>query len=139
MLIFNEQTNTYTTDRPETHKVMISGAEKYIGNAFSSMTALPDIPVIEVAVEELTPYRREEYEAKVAELIRGRYTLDEELAIMRKMKALELSPALMTADDGGDGSERADAVESEFLAYNDFAEECKAKAKELLSSCSRDT
>ncbi|MCM1068194.1 MAG: hypothetical protein NC418_11535, partial [Muribaculaceae bacterium] len=47
------------------------------------------------------------YEARVEELIRARYTVGQELAILRQR----------------------DARPDEFAAYNAFAESCKAEAK----------
>lgn len=65
----------------------------------------------EVDKTAVPPYTRAEYEAKVSELIRSRYTLDAELAILRQR---ESKP-------------------QEYASYNAFAEQCKADAKELLS------
>lgn len=59
----------------------------------------------------LMPYTAEEkqamYEKKVDELIREKYTLSQELAILRQR----------------------DTKATEFAEYNAFAEQCKAKAK----------
>lgn len=54
---------------------------------------------------ELPPY---DYNERVNELIRERYSLSEELAILRQR----------------------DTKPEEFVEYNAFAEECKAKARE---------
>lgn len=50
----------------------------------------------------------EAYAARVSALIRERYSVDAELAILRQR----------------------DTKPAEFAAYNDFAEQCKAQAKE---------
>lgn len=55
----------------------------------------------------------EAYAARVSELIRGRYSVDAELAILRQR----------------------DTKPAEFAAYNAFAEQCKARARqEIVSS-----
>ena len=63
----------------------------------------------EVELEEPTPYTPS-YEARVVELIRMRYTVDDELAILRQRA---------TKPD-------------EFADYNAYCEACKQQAKEEL-------
>lgn len=58
-------------------------------------------------VDRAPAYTTSEYEARVSELIRGRYTLDAELAILRQR----------------------DSKPEEFAAYNNFADECKSRAR----------
>lgn len=72
-----------------------------------------EVPKAEVEARIAEDERVKKYEARVVEMIRQRYTADDELAIQRKMLA---SP-----------SEQA---QEEFLQYNSFVEECKAKAKQ---------
>ena len=64
----------------------------------------------EVAVAEIPDYSAAQYSAKVSDLIRARYDVNAELAILRQR----------------------DTKPEEFAAYNAFAESCKADAKILL-------
>ena len=64
----------------------------------------------EVAVAEIPDYSAAQYSAKVSDLIRARYDVNDELAILRQR----------------------DTKPEEFAAYNAFAESCKADAKILL-------
>lgn len=63
-------------------------------------------------ITELPKYTRDEYEKKVSELIRERYSVDAELAILRQR----------------------DMKQTEYEEYNTFAEECKVRAKEILEN-----
>lgn len=63
-------------------------------------------------VESMPKYTRQEYVEKVRELIKERYAIEDEIALYRQR---ELKP-------------------SEYEEYNSYCEECKAKAKELLSN-----
>lgn len=65
----------------------------------------------EVSVADNPPYTEEEYKAEVVRLIRSRYSIDDETAIMRQKN---------TKPD-------------EFAAYFAFAEQCKAQARENLT------
>lgn len=56
---------------------------------------------------ELAKRKQEKYENRVAELIRTKYSLNQEIAILRQR----------------------DTKATEFAEYNTFAEECKTKAK----------
>jgi hypothetical protein len=62
---------------------------------------------VELTPEEKATKQQEHYEAKVEELIRKKYTLSNELAILRQR----------------------DSKPEEFTAYNNYAEECKILAK----------
>lgn len=64
----------------------------------------------EVAIADIPPYSEAQYEARVTSLIRERYSVSAELAVLRQR----------------------DSKPEEFAAYNAFAEECKAQAKVLL-------
>jgi hypothetical protein len=64
----------------------------------------------EVDIPEPTPYVPT-YEEKVVELMREKYSMDDELAILRQR----------------------DSKPDEFAEYNDYCEECKRKAKEGMS------
>lgn len=56
-------------------------------------------------------YSQQDYEAKVETLIRERYSVSQELAILRQR----------------------DTKPDEFAAYNAYAEQCKAKARQELN------
>ena len=62
-----------------------------------------------VEIPEPTPYVPT-YEERVVELIREKYTIDDELAILRQR----------------------DSKPNEFAEYNEYCEKCKATAKEEL-------
>lgn len=62
-------------------------------------------------VSDKPKFTRDEYERKVEELIRGRYSVSQELAILRQR----------------------DAKSEEFAEYDAFAEECKREAKAELA------
>lgn len=57
-----------------------------------------------------TKAEKEEYNNLIVKLIRERYSINDELAILRQ----------------------ANAKPEEFSEYNNYVEECKAKAKEML-------
>lgn len=72
-------------------------------------------------VDEVPAFTKAEYDAKVSELIRERYTESEEFALQRKAINAAFSPSTTDAD--------AKAMD-EYREYNQYAEECKAKAKD---------
>jgi hypothetical protein len=82
----------------------------------------------EVAVEDIPPYTKAEYDAKVAELVHERYTADEESALHRKMINAIMSPATVSEEGA------ADKALEEYEAYNAYVQGCKARAKELLGN-----
>lgn len=71
-------------------------------------------------VNELPPYTKTEYDAKVAELVREKYSESEEFAIQRKAINAAFSPSPVNKDN---------KAISEYREYNEFVEECKQKAK----------
>lgn len=78
----------------------------------------------ELAVADIPPYTKAEYDAKVAELVREKYTADEEFALQRKMLNAVMSPDTISAD----GS--ASKALEEYQAYNTYVQECKQRAKD---------
>ena len=72
-------------------------------------------------VMEIPPFTKAEYDAKVAELVRQKYTESEEFAIQRKMLNTLLSPMSMSEDS-------AEKASAEYGAYNSYVEQCKADA-----------
>lgn len=77
-----------------------------------------------LSVGEIPPYTEAEYKAKVRELIALRYPIADEIALMNN----SMMPA--TADVDAAHSEQ---YALEYAAYQSYREECKRKAKELLS------
>ena len=69
----------------------------------------------------MPPYTTAEYEAKVEELIRERYTVSQELALINNVMA-----------------NVTEKRQSEYAAYQDYREECKRKAKEILTDKNED-
>lgn len=63
-------------------------------------------------VAEMPKYTRQEYIDKVRELIKERYTIEDELALHRQRESKL----------------------AEFEEYSQFCEECKIRAKELLNN-----
>lgn len=78
-------------------------------------------------VDEVPRYTKAEYDAKVAELVRRRYTDSEEFALQRKMLNTLLSPATLSEDV-------AESAADEYAAYNAYVESCKTKAVEILNN-----
>lgn len=78
----------------------------------------------EIAVADIPPYTKAEYDNKVAELVREKYSADEEFALQRKMINAIMSPDTIS-DDGS-----ASQALSEYQIYNTFVQECKQKAKD---------
>lgn len=70
-------------------------------------------------VDEIPPYTKEEYDLKVATLVRERYSESEEFAIQRKAINAAFSPNVANAE----------SALTEYQEYNTFVEECKLKAK----------
>lgn len=65
----------------------------------------------EVSADSLPAYTEQQYEERVTELIRKRYSVSAELAVLRQR----------------------DSKPGEFADYNAFAEQCKARAREELT------
>ena len=68
-------------------------------------------------VDSIPAFTKEEYDKKAAELVREKYSADEEFAIQRKM---------INSING-----ETDAIaEEEYNTYNAFVNECKERAKD---------
>lgn len=74
---------------------------------------------------EQPAFTKAEYDAKVAELIRERYTADEEFALKSKMLAAILHPDAAVINEDG----QPKAV-SQFDAFLTYREECLQRAKD---------
>lgn len=105
--------------------------------AYKKGTVLVNYDVTEVTVEReegeepLTEYEYTsvevetpvDYSTLVSTMIREKYSPDAENAIVRKMIAIDLI---------NDDSEK-DTVRRDFAAYNEYAESCKTKARQIIS------
>lgn len=116
---FNNLVEISTDSEHILHRI---GAEDYT-EIRKIMTANPS-EWEEVAVTDIPPYTKSEYDAKVAELVREKYTADEEFALHRKMISAVMSPDTISADDS------ANKALEEYQAYNVYVQECKARAKD---------
>ena len=102
------------------------------GVTVKGVTVAPDMANEweEVSLDEALPYSEMEYRQEVVGRIRGRYSPDEESAILRKAVALVVCPATMASNEEEDA--RNEEILREFTEYNAFAEACKAGAREDL-------
>ena len=98
------------------HKI---GTDTYVK---SLVIAKGDSAALYEEVDELPPYTKAEYDAKVAEMVRQRYSDSEEFAIQRKVINSLLSPMTLSADS-------AEKVMTEYADYNNYVQQCKADAK----------
>lgn len=107
-----ENNQVYSTEGKLIHRV---GTEIY----FKRGTTLPSDGAEDYEeVDEVPPYTKEEYDAKVAELIHERYSADEETSLINNM--LDENPT--------------EEHIAEYRAYQAFRAECKQLAKELLAN-----
>ncbi len=96
---------------------VFSAEDKYIRRKgtdiyFKRGTLLPaDTAADFEEVDAIPAFTRADYEAKVEELIRARYSVSQELAILRQR----------------------DTKPDEFAEYDAFAERCKAEARQTLA------
>lgn len=87
----------------------------------------------ELAVADIPPYTKAEYDAKVNELVRLRYSESEEFAIQRKMlNAILPQPAVLSEDVIVEVDDAEKAIE-EYAEYNVYVEQCKLDAPEAIA------
>lgn len=67
----------------------------------------------EIAISDIPPYTKTEYDAKVAELIHARYDVDKEMSLINNM--MEAEPT--------------EAHKTEYYEYQAYRAECKQRAK----------
>lgn len=115
-----EKNQVYSTEGKFVHR---TGTDTYFKRGTTLMT---DTEADFEEVEEIPPYTKSEYDAKVAELVRGRYSDSEEFAIQRKTLEAMLHPEAVTMAEGME--EPAEVVE--FNEYNAYVTECKERAKD---------
>lgn len=109
-MIVIENKQVFSDEGKLIHRI---GTETYVKR---SMVLPTDIVEMFEEVDELPAYTKQQYDEKVAELVRERYSESEEFAIQRKY--------LNTIK----GTKNPEVI-SEYEAYNDFVEECKIRAK----------
>ena len=82
-------------------------------------------------VAEAPAYTKEEYKAKVVELIRERYDANKEFEIQREMICAMVPEAAVLGEDGAGRAPAVDPAEAfaAFRTYNAYVEECRARAK----------
>lgn len=115
-----EKNQVFSTEGKFVHR---TGSDTYFKRGTMLMT---DTEADFEEVEEIPPYTKSEYDAKVAELVRERYSDSEESAIQRKMLGAMLHPEAVTI---AEGMEEPMEV-AEFNEYNAFVTECKERAKD---------
>lgn len=109
-----EKFQVFSTDCKYVHRI---GTDTY----FKRGTILKnDTEASFEEVDEIPAYTKAEYDAKVAQLVRERYSDSEEFAILRKAINAAFSPSVANAEQ----------AMSEYQAYNAYVDECKAKAKD---------
>lgn len=74
----------------------------------------------EVALADIPPYTESQYEAKVEELIRTRYSISQEFALINNVMA-----------------NVTEKRQNEYAAYQDYRDQCKRRAREILIEMSQ--
>ena len=118
-----EQRQIFSDEGRLVHRL---GTDSY----FSRGTAIDgDVPenFEEVDTAPAADDSRARYKEEVKRLIRQRYDVDDELAMHRKMQALQL-PAV-AADEAA--AVYADALMHEFADYHAYVEQCKEQARRI--------
>lgn len=119
--IFKENIGMWRIKCDSTHFLRRKGEDTSTTPLRDIHTASPD-EWEELPIAELPALTKAEYDAKVAELIRERYTASEEFALHRKVINAAFSPSVASAESS--------AVMTEYAEYNAFVEQCKAAAKD---------
>lgn len=84
---------------------------------------------VELPVDAIPAYTKAEYDAKVAGLIRERYSADEEEAIKSKLLYALLHPEAATLDETGDGTQPPKEV-AQFEEFYAWRLHCLEQAKD---------
>ena len=119
---YKEKTGLWQLDTDHGHILHRKGSDDY--TEIRHITVKDPDTWEEIAVTDIPLYTKAEYDAKVAELVREKYTADEEFALQRKMLNAIMSPDTISAD----GS--ASKALEEYQAYNTYVQECKQRAKD---------
>lgn len=117
LIIQNSQ--IFSDDNKYVHRL---GTDTY----FKRSTLLPEDTIDNFEeVESIPLYTKAEYDNKVAELVRKRYTADEEFALQRKMMNTIISSATLS-------DEIIESVTNEYIEYNTYINQCKELAADYL-------
>ena len=116
MTTTEKKNNLVEISTDESHILHRIGSEEYQELRRATIAATDLANWEEIAVADIPPYTEAEYKAKVRELIRERYSADDEFALINNVMA-------------GVTEKR----QSEYAAYQDYRAECKKRARELLT------
>lgn len=116
-----KQTSNHTVLTAESGYIHRIGSDNYV----KSVIMLPSDTIEDYEeVPEKPAFTKDQYDAKVAELVRERYSESEEFAIQRKAMNTML-PNAMSSDENA-----ALQAMTEYGEYNAYVEDCKVKAKD---------
>lgn len=107
-----EDLNAWALDTDEAHILHRIGSDSYSTLRHTTVRPEDVEQYEEIAVADIPRPTKAEYKAKVVELIRTRYDQDDENGILRQR----------------------DSKPEEFAQYNAYVEQCKSRAKEMLSN-----
>ncbi len=74
-------------------------------------------------VTEIPKYTIQEYKERVRELVKERYNVEDEIAILANIN----SPMILSED-------KVEEYRTEYLDYQSYREQCKIQAKEILNN-----
>lgn len=117
MTTTEKKNNLVEISTDESHILHRIGFEEYQELRRATIAAADLANWEEIAVSDIPPYTEAEYKAKVTELIRERYSADDEFALINNVMA-----------------NITEKRQSEYAAYQEFREECKRRAKEILTT-----
>lgn len=109
---YKENINMWQLDTDQVHILHKIGSDDYT-EIRHTMAKNPGAWE-EIAVADIPPYTKAEYDAKVAELIHARYDVDKEMSLINNMME----------------SEPTEAHKTEYYEYQAYRAECKQRAKD---------
>lgn len=107
--------NMWALDTDEAHILHRIGSDDY--SPIRHTTVKDPEQWKEIAVADIPPYTEAEYKAKVEELIRERYSASDEFALINNVM-----------------SGATEKRQSEYAEYQEYREECKQRAKEMVTT-----
>jgi hypothetical protein len=111
---YKENLNMWALDTDADHILHRVGSDDY--TPIRHTTAKDPDAWEEIAVADIPPYNEAEYKARVEELIRERYTASDEFALINNVMA-----------------NVTEKRQSEYAAYQAYREDCKVRARAILS------
>ena len=111
---YKENLNMWALDTDADHILHRVGSDDY--TPIRHTTAKDPDAWEEIAVADIPPYNEAEYKAKVEALIRERYTASDEFALINNVMA-----------------NVTEKRQSEYAAYQAYREDCKVRARAILS------